>query len=108
VQSQSDIWQTSWWLSGIGSLIALCIGLLLYRQFAKDAQVRRFQQLYQSAADASLDAILLLARCQGPDGPDFLLQHSNKVAAELCDPSLLLAGQSLLVFPPLCRRRSDR
>lgn len=98
VQSQSDSWQTSWWLTGIGSLIALCIGLLLYRQFAKDAQVRRFQQLYQSAADASLDAILLLARCHGPDGPDFLLQHSNKVAAQLCDPSLLLAGQSLALL----------
>lgn len=95
VQSQSDSWQLSSWIAGVGSLVALCIGLLLYRQFAKEAQVRRFQQLYQSAADASLDAILLLARQQGPEGPDFILQQSNKVAAQLCDAALLLTGQSL-------------
>ncbi len=98
VQSQSDSWQLSWWIAGVGSLIAVCIGLLLYRQFAKEAQVRRFQQLYQSAADASLDAILLLARQPGAAGTDFILQQSNKVAAQLCDPSLLLAGQSLALL----------
>lgn len=99
VQSQTAIWQISWWMAGIGVLISCGIGLLVYRQFAKEAQVRRFQQLYQSAADASLDAILLWSRHSAAG--DFLLQQSNKVAAQLCDPALLLPGQSLAT---LCRQ----
>lgn len=95
VQSHSDIWQSASWISGLGLLIACGIGLLLYRQFAKDAQVRRFQQLYQSAADASLDAMLLWSRRNDSASDDFILQQSNKVASELCDAALLTPGQSL-------------
>lgn len=98
VQSQTDIWQTSWWIAGLGFVISCGIGLLLYRQFAKEAQVRRFQQLYQSAADASLDAMLLWSRQADQAGGDFVLQQSNKVAAQLCDAALLLPGQSLALL----------
>jgi diguanylate cyclase (GGDEF)-like protein len=98
VQSQTDIWQSSWWMAGLGFVISCGIGLLLYRQFAKEAQVRRFQQLYQSAADASLDAMLLWSRQGNAAAGDFLLQQSNKVAAQLCDAALLLPGQSLALL----------
>lgn len=95
VQSHSDIWHSPGWMASLGCLFACGIGLLLYRQFAKDAQVRRFQQLYQSAADASLDAMLLWARQSDSSGTDFVLQQSNRVASQLCDPALLMHGQSL-------------
>ena len=101
VQNHTDIWQFSYWIVGLGLVIVSCIGVLLYRQIAKEAQVRRFQQLYQSAADASLDAILLLSRQHAGHSDDFLLEQSNKVAAQLCDPQLLLPGQSLA---QLCRQ----
>lgn len=98
VQSHTDIWQSAWWIAGLGFAISCGIGVLFYRQFAKEAQVRRFQQLYQSAADASLDAMLLWSRQADVSGNDFLLQQSNKVAAQLCDAALLLPGQSLALL----------
>ncbi len=97
VQSQQSSWRVAASLAVLGSLIVMLLGFLLYRQFAKEAQIRWFQQLYQSAADAALDAMLLFARQPAHDKaePDFVLQQYNKVAQRLCAPEVLQHSQLL-------------
>lgn len=100
VQDQVELWQLPLSTVLIGLLLSALVSVLWYRQLIRDAQVRAFQQLYQSAADASLDAMLLFATVGETVGGvtrprDFMLQQHNQVATELFEPALLLSGQLL-------------
>lgn len=100
VQDQVELWQLPLIVVLIGLLLSALVSVLWYRQLIRDAQVRAFQQLYQSAADASLDAMLLFASVGDTSGAaarprDFVLQQHNRVATDLFEPALLLSGQLL-------------
>lgn len=94
VQDQAELWQLPVSVALTGVLLAALVCWLWYRQLVRDDQARAFQQLYQSAADASLDALILFAHA--PASPnDFVLQHHNRVARALFADDLLNSGQYL-------------
>ena len=94
VQDQTEVWQLPLTMAVCGVLLAALVSWLWYRQLVREQQVRAFQQLYQSAADASLDALILFAHAS-EQADDFVLQHHNAVARELFAPEILSGGQLL-------------
>lgn len=67
----------------IGFLISIAVYLILSGWLRRELHIKELQSLYQSAADASLDCVLLFVATTSVTKPRFTVISLNKVAAEL-------------------------
>lgn len=82
-QSHEDTNRLPYLIGLIGLLLAVAVYLILSGWLRRELHIKELQSLYQSAADASLDGVLLFVATTSVTKPRFTVISLNKVAAEL-------------------------
>ena len=82
-QSHEDINRLPYLIGLIGLLLSAAVYLVLSGWLRREFHIKELQSLYQSAADASLDGVLLFVATASVSKPRFTMISLNKVAAEL-------------------------
>lgn len=85
-QSYEDTYRLPSLIALTGFLLAIAVYLILSGWLRRELQIKELQSLYQSAADASLDGVLLFVATTSVAKPRFTVISLNKVAAELFYP----------------------
>lgn len=82
-QSYEETYRLPYLIAFTGFLLAIAVYLALSGWLRRELQIKELQSLYQSAADASLDSVLLFVVTSSVTKPRFTVISLNKVAAEL-------------------------
>jgi diguanylate cyclase (GGDEF)-like protein len=82
-QSHEDTHRLPYLIGLIGLLLSVAVYLVLSGWLRRELHIKELQSLYQSAADASLDSVLLFVATTTVAKHRFTVISLNKVAAEL-------------------------
>ena len=82
-QSYEETYRLPYLIALTGFLLSIAVYLTLSGWLRRELHIKELQSLYQSAADASLDGVLLFVATTSVAKPRFTVISLNKVAAEL-------------------------